>query len=274
MSSILKALKKLEEEKASHATSTVVRAGGQFAAPAGSRRWHVMLLVCGIGAGLLLAAGLYLLFVGHPEMIQAEPLARAPVPVAVAAPATNRAAVIGTASVAATATNKPVVSVVDESGTQAVRATHGEKPVAARPSVTASNRGALPVAATSVKTTGATPPPAPPKAVAPEPLPYPGPAPTASRPVAAAVAKAAEGTIDQVEVPRSEIPAPGQQWAASHLTVSEILPDSGGGRMAIVNDLPVMEGTIVEAAVVKEIHPDRVLFVIDGKSVVVPLAPR
>ena len=33
-------------------------------------------------------------------------------------------------------------------------------------------------------------------------------------------------------------------------------------------------GTEFENAVVREIHPDRVLFVIDGKSVVVPVSAR
>ena len=80
--------------------------------------------------------------------------------------------------------------------------------------------------------------------------------------------------VKAVQVERCEIPAPGQQWAAPHLTVSDILPASGGGRMAIVNGLPVMEGTMVENAVVREILPDRVVFDIDGKSVAVPLAAR
>ena len=36
--------------------------------------------------------------------------------------------------------------------------------------------------------------------------------------------------------------------------------------MAVVNDLPVMIGTQVDAATVIEIHPDRVLFKLDGKT--------
>jgi hypothetical protein len=77
--------------------------------------------------------------------------------------------------------------------------------------------------------------------------------------------------VKKVEIERHEIPAPGQQWSAPHLVVSDILPSSGGERMAIVNGLPVMTGTFVEEAEVREIHPDRVVFEIDGKSVVVPL---
>ena len=70
---------------------------------------------------------------------------------------------------------------------------------------------------------------------------------------------------------RREIPAPGQQWSAPQLVVSEILADAGGGRMAIVNGLPVMEGTMVEDALVRTIATDRVVFVIDGKTVAVPV---
>jgi len=41
--------------------------------------------------------------------------------------------------------------------------------------------------------------------------------------------------------------------------------------MAVVNGLPVMDGTMVEDAVVEEIRADHVLFLIQGKVVAVPL---
>ena len=77
-----------------------------------------------------------------------------------------------------------------------------------------------------------------------------------------------------MQVQRREIPLPGQQWAAPQVTVSEILPDGGGGYMAIVNGLPVMDGTQVENAQVEKIFADRVRFVIDGKTVEVKPSPR
>ena len=80
--------------------------------------------------------------------------------------------------------------------------------------------------------------------------------------------------VKQVHLEKQEIPAPGQQWAAPHLTVSDIVPASGGGHMAIVNGLPVMEGTMVDDAVVREIRAGLVVFEIDGKSVAVPLVAR
>lgn len=89
---------------------------------------------------------------------------------------------------------------------------------------------------------------------------------------AAVATQVPSGTVlKQEEVARREIPPPGQQWTAPHLVVSDILPASGGERMAIVNGLPVMTGTVVEDAVVREIQPGKVVFEIDGKSVAVPL---
>jgi len=44
--------------------------------------------------------------------------------------------------------------------------------------------------------------------------------------------------------------------------------------MAVVNGLPVMEGTMVADAVVEEIRADRVMFLIQGKVVTVPLSNK
>jgi len=83
---------------------------------------------------------------------------------------------------------------------------------------------------------------------------------------------AADIAVTQVKVNRFDIPSPGQEWVAPpQLVVSEIFPPAGGERMAIVNGLPVMAGTMVEEALVEEIHDDRVLFAIGGKRVTVPL---
>jgi hypothetical protein len=81
-----------------------------------------------------------------------------------------------------------------------------------------------------------------------------------------------EAPLRQVTVAARQIPSPGQQWTAPHLVVTEILSVNGeGGRMAVVNGLPVMEGTRVEDALVKEIRAGQVLFETGGKSIVVPL---
>ena len=84
-----------------------------------------------------------------------------------------------------------------------------------------------------------------------------------------------ESSIRQVQINRFDIPSPGQQWVAPpQLKVSEIFPPAGGERMAIVNGLPVMVGTMVEEAMVEEIHDDRVIVSIDGKQVALPLQKR
>jgi hypothetical protein len=49
------------------------------------------------------------------------------------------------------------------------------------------------------------------------------------------------------------------------LNVTEIFYQDAVNSMAVVNDLPVMVGSHVDAAVVTEIRTDRVLFEIDGK---------
>lgn len=70
------------------------------------------------------------------------------------------------------------------------------------------------------------------------------------------------------------LPPPAVTWTAPRLLVTEIFSaNAAGGRMALVNGLPVMEGTRVEDALVKEIRAGEVLFEIDGRSVAVPLHP-
>jgi hypothetical protein len=90
---------------------------------------------------------------------------------------------------------------------------------------------------------------------------------------AAAAPPLLEAPPAEVKVTDRQIPPPGQQWSTPHLAVSDIFPPSAGsGWMAVVNGLPVMEGTMVEDAVVEEIRADRVLFLIQGKVVAVPLS--
>ncbi len=54
------------------------------------------------------------------------------------------------------------------------------------------------------------------------------------------------------------------------LKVTEIFfQDGAGNSMAIINDLPVMEGTAIETAMVEEIASDHVRFLISGKVYIV-----
>jgi general secretion pathway protein B len=61
---------------------------------------------------------------------------------------------------------------------------------------------------------------------------------------------------------RIETPA-----AAPHLVLSGIaFYAERDARLAVVNDLPVMEGTVIEGAVVEEILADRVRFSREGRA--------
>jgi hypothetical protein len=269
MSSILKALKKLEEDQARQSTATSAGSGGQFVPSQRTGRWRALLLIgCGVGVGLLLAGAAFL-FSGHQELAR----------VAMPEPAPDRKTAVaprGELPISAPVESSPrIISQPEKPAQMTVR----KKPPAAfvspasptvDPKPPATILPPVPAAGSALKA-----PPVRTATVSPAPQNNPSlPAVTTSAGSAVAApqepAPAAE-PVKQVRVDRVEIPRPGQQWAAPHLTVSEIIPASGGERMAIVNGLPVMAGTVVEDALVKEIHPDRVVFDIAGKIVVVPL---
>ncbi len=118
---------------------------------------------------------------------------------------------------------------------------------------------------------GASPPGVVAAPPAPNPPPQPAPGKAAVDPIPAPAPPAE--AVEEVAVASRVIPAPGQQWTVTRLQVTEIFPGTGNERMAMVNGLPVMAGTWVEDALVKEIRAAQVVFEIDGKSVVVPLSP-
>lgn len=85
-----------------------------------------------------------------------------------------------------------------------------------------------------------------------------------SPPVAAATVQAPQPLEDASDMnrPSSVPPLP----EALSLVVSEIyFQEAAGGSMAIINDLPVMEGTTIENALAERIFPDRVLFLVNGQ---------
>lgn len=228
MSSVLKALKKLEEERRGTVSTPSVAASGRWASggqPSRHQRpW--LLLAVGVALGLLLAGSLVWIGRDKPRVAAVPAPIASPTPVAAAATAHLEPA-------------KPVeVSAV--------------QPAAPVP------LPILPVREASPPVAARQPPARPVPIVAPVQRAVP-PTPT-------------EVPVKPVQVDRVEIPAPGQQWVAPpRLTVSEIFPPTGGERMAIVNGLPVMVGTMVEEALVEEIHDDRILVSIGGKRVVLPL---
>ena len=67
--------------------------------------------------------------------------------------------------------------------------------------------------------------------------------------------------VAQQELPQETVALPD----GIRLNVTEIFYQDAVNSMAVVNDLPVMVGSYVDAAVVTEIRTDQVLFEIDGK---------
>jgi len=82
-------------------------------------------------------------------------------------------------------------------------------------------------------------------------------------PAPADIAKPAASVevVVQQELPPETVALPD----GIRLNVTEIFYQDAVNSMAVVNDLPVMVGSHVDAAIVTEIRTDRVLFEIDGK---------
>ncbi len=229
MSTILKALKKLEEEKRAAAPETLL---GQILVDRGARRRparSVLLVSAGVAGGLLLAllAGSGIFWLKSPSPVASVAAPAQPLP---AEPTVVAAAEPGAAASSPAAPGAKVLSEI----TTAV-----DRPVPAAP--------VLPQAVTVPLGTG--------------------------EQVPAGLAPAGRDmSPQQVRVDGPQLPPAGQPRAALNLEISEIFPASdAGGAMALVNGLPVMEGTWVDDALVKEIRRGEVLFEIAGRTVVVPL---
>lgn len=67
----------------------------------------------------------------------------------------------------------------------------------------------------------------------------------------------------QPEPAKSETPGAGAVPAPFQVTEIFYQPDAGS--MAVVDDLPVMEGTVVNGVLIDKIFPDRVRFIVDGR---------
>jgi len=245
MSTILKALKKLEDEKRAAMPVNLAARIVAESSPVQRSSQSARLIAAGATGGLLLAVALicgwFWLRSAEPDGMPAQvtvPVQSAlPAPAALPAPVNEQPASNGTELVAATL-SRPAGN-------------------AAEP------RSVVPSAPSPARLTATAPP---------QPLP-PLPAPIAPAQFAAAAPQLHKAPPAAVMVTDRQIPPPGQQWSTPHLAVTDIFPPSAGsGWMAVVNGLPVMAGTRVEGAVVEEIRADRVLFLIQGKVVAVPLS--
>lgn len=217
MSSILKALRKVEEEKrvAAHAAPDLRSDQG---ARARNKKTFGSLLT-----GMLLGAvcvGLVMYAIPGEDVT--EPL---PVDVQEENPVASQPKPTPTSAKKAVIETIPVVVMPPEPVSVETRAPRTNEPAAASPKETT---------AKSLTETQSVKVPGKPKPIA--------------------VAAPAESAIPSLP-------------AGVTLQVTEIFyqPDPAD-RMAVVNDLPVMVGTPVDDALVSEIHPDYVLFKIDGND--------
>lgn len=90
----------------------------------------------------------------------------------------------------------------------------------------------------------------------------------------------ADQSISEERVETVAIPEPGFQKTAPEpvadlpFVVSEIIYSEGSeANLAVVNDLPVMEGTEIDGVLVKAILADRVIFEVDGRPVEIESLP-
>jgi len=85
--------------------------------------------------------------------------------------------------------------------------------------------------------------------------------------------------VEEVTLPENKAVTPEPQQAPlpvapKILSVSEIFFDQNGGSMAVVDDLPVMEGMMINDVLVEKIFADKIHFRIDGTLLVRPLTIR
>lgn len=296
MSSILKALRKLEEEKR----------GGKLEAPdlrvdqgqSTGKSTPLVPLAAGIVCGAAVVVLLFLVPGGSdrkPEIVQNEPRTAVatvaeqtqPLPQAAAVkPVSPETAAPSQASAPAPAKSEALAAVAASGKDPAVSEGRSATSAAARSQV---QRVPQAVAEKPViQTTTEAPPPASAAVSAnsetPEAVIAPGNAPGVSE--GNSVDDSAVESQAQIEQPadvvvaarpsgvgvvQTPFPKAAQLPAGIHLQVSEIYYQGDLNSMAVVNDLPVMVGSHIESALVTEIQADRVLFEIDGE--VFPVSP-
>ena len=295
MSSILKALKKLEEER-----SSVVDRAEQIArypetAPRRRSRPNrtILLLFCGVVIGALSVGGWFLLtakpaeekpLVAAPAGVPpgensqhaepekqavrsdmtagevsagklADPTRETSLPHAVVSPSQELSAA-PTAEIPPREPSSPQAVTAPPPGAEAAKPEQPSRPVARAPRKTAET-APRPVAKTPVKPAV----PAKPAAALP----------AQERPAAASPPEPV--VVEEVVLPApASVAAAGKEpgstpQVSSLYKLTEIYRQDAGGSVAVINDLPVMEGTQFNGAMVEKILADRVRLIIDGTPV-------
>jgi len=245
MSSILKALKKLEEEKKAPiaAADRVSRDDESFLSDARRSQKNLWLLGIGILVGLA-AAGGWMYWAG--ESPEEAPTAQGLVKTDSGPPAADTLQQpAGAAAIGREEQGGTPAAVVE------VRVPQAEPVQALTPDPTAATDDIVPAADSSLRSDS-----------------QPDTAGTESSlpPLPATVSASAGST----ETPGSGSPGAGSKATAPSsvpFQVMEVFYQDGEGSMALVDDLPVMEGTVINGALVEKILPDRVRFIVDGRPV-------
>lgn len=249
MSSILKALKKLEEQNCAGREPSP----GLPASPSPVRRPAVWRGVgFGVAAGLLAGGLLVWLLLGRSV---APPIAEV-----TAVPAPDVPAPLATVPTVAKEQPSPPVPTDGDAGEEPPTA-----PLKSSAEVTPSASETPVVKATPVKPPAVSPPPS---------------AAVTARTTLDAVDLNAARELPEVRMESFEIPPAGFERVAPRPTgpppflVSEIVYEPGSNHnLAVINDLPVMEGTVVDGALLRRILSDRVILVSDGQDIEVPVTP-
>jgi len=249
MSSILKALRKIEEEKrvANHAAPDLRMDQGNSV----KKPWPFFQLVAGVALGAVCVGLLFFWFSAEAPVVVSLPVQQ-PVAAEVESKQVVQPAVVAKEELLEPSAEKPqTVSVQEpiiEPVAEAVKVREVIMPVEAKPVVS--------MQAAPEKQKSKIVPER--KALLPE----------------VVVSKSVTTNVAKTLIPEPLIVKPKALPEGVLLKVSETFYyDDPANSMAVVNDLPVMIGTFVDSAVVQEIHFDKVVFKIDAQTYDVPVTP-
>ena len=249
MSSILKALRKIEEEKrvANHAAPDLRMDQGNSV----KKPWPFFQLVAGVALGAVFVGLLSFWFSAEAPVVVSLPVQQ-PVAAEVESKQAVPPAVVAKEEMLEPSSEKSQTVSLQEPIIEPVAET-----VKAREVI-------MPVEAMPVISIQAEPKKQQPKIVPERKAPLPE----------VVVSESVTTNIAKTSIPEPLVVKPKALPEGVLLKVSETFyHDDPANSMAVVNDLPVMIGTFVDSAVVQEIHSDKVVFKIDAQTYDVPVTP-
>jgi hypothetical protein len=249
MSSILKALRKIEEEKrvANHAAPDLRMDQGNSV----KKPWPFFQLAAGVAVGAVCVGLLSFWFSAEVPVVVSLPVQQ-PVAVEVEGNLVIPPVVVAKEEVLEPSSEKPQTVSLQEPIIEPVAETVKVREVI------------MPVEAMPVISMQAEPKKQQPKIVPERKAPLPE----------VVVSEGVTTNIAKTSIPEPVVVNPKMLPEGVLLKVSETFyHDDPANSMAVVNDLPVMIGTFVDSAVVQEIHSDKVVFKINAQTYDVPVIP-